>query len=324
MKYKMLAGVVAPLLGAAAQPGCEQSAAQRLGDPAGGSRGDAMIEAKQATWKCTGTPCPWGASLTNYAVAWPASVHPVATRLGYTTSPAVYAPAQSVNAMALSIGTGTVSVHAGAPSAPSHRLLATVAQGQSYQVTGLAPDEVLSVQSEAGFRYRLVLADHRPPPPPPPRDAGPPPPPPRDAGPPPPPGAVIHARRAQWRCNKVPGCFSDPWPGAVIPWPAWSARQSNGRPGNVSRSVFASDGTPLYPYMGAWAEGCEVTAEAGTAVVIEWQHGAADWRRTVLHPGESHVIHLVPPENGAMIEGDEGTKGFSVSLRNCTPQRIEP
>jgi len=324
MKYQMPARSRAAIAAAAlwvAPAGCEQSAAQRVGEPSGGQRDDAVAEAAKATWTCTGSPCPWGASLTNYAVAWPAAMRPVAARLGYTTAPPVYAPAGSANGATLTIVAGKVTVYAGAASAASHRTLATVAQGQSYQVVGLLADEVLSAQSDAGFRYRLVVADPRIPPPPPPPDAGPPP---RDAGPPPPPGEVIHARRAQWRCNKVPGCFSDPWPGAVIPWPEWSARQSNGRPGNVSRSVFATDGTPLYPYMGAWAEGCEITAEAGTAVVVEWQHGAADWRRTVLHPRESHVIHLVPPENGALIEGDEGTRGFSVSLRNCTPQRLQP
>jgi hypothetical protein len=135
---------------------------------------------------------------------------------------------------------------------------------------------------------------------------------------------VVRSIAARWRCNPVPGCFSDPWTGAVIAWPKGTADQSNGRSGNVSRSVFSVAGEPLYAYMGAWAEGCEVNAESGTVQVVEWQHGAEQWRSTVLQPGDYHVIHLVPPENGALIEAAEGVTSFSVSLRDCTPQRIKP
>ena len=40
-------------------------------------------------------------------------------------------------------------------------------------------------------------------------------------------------------------------------------------------------------------------------------------------PERRGVIHLVPPENGAMIESYDGSPGFSVSLANCTPQRMQ-
>jgi hypothetical protein len=135
---------------------------------------------------------------------------------------------------------------------------------------------------------------------------------------------VRRSTRALWRCNRTPGCFSEPWTGAVIAWPAWSAHQSNGRTGNVLRYVYTTGGKPLYPYMGAWAEGCKVTAASGAVVVVEWQRGASEWRETKLGPGESHVIHLVPPEDGALIESPEGTQEFSVSLDSCTPQQIQP
>ncbi|HEY0476446.1 MAG TPA: hypothetical protein VGD37_02930, partial [Kofleriaceae bacterium] len=308
-----------------AQAGCERRAAARVGDAPGGPRSDAPIDSKPATWTCTSSPCPWGASLTNHVVAWPASVQPVAARLGYTTSPPVYAPASSVNGATLAIASGKASVHAGKSSELSHRLLATVSAGQRYQISGLAADDVLSVQSDAGFGYRLTLPEHPAAPAPAPAPAPTPTPAPAPArGPEPPPGAVIHARRALWRCKNTPGCFSDPWPGAAIPWPAWAAHQSNGRSGNVLRFVFATDGTPLYPYMGPWAEGCEVTAESGAVTVVEWQRGASEWRHTDLRPRESHVIHLVPPEDGALIEAQEGTFEFSVSLRNCTPKPLPP
>jgi hypothetical protein len=75
--------------------------------------------------------------------------------------------------------------------------------------------------------------------------------------------------------------------------------------------------------MGAWAQGCEVTGESGTVLIIEWQRGTDVWRETWLQPGQSHVIDLVPPEDGAMIETYDGSPGFSASLRNCTPQPIQ-
>jgi hypothetical protein len=316
---------VMTLLALVAPAGCEQRAGARVGDAPGpgGGRSDASIDSKPATWTCTSRPCPWGTSLTNHVLAWPASAQPVAARLGYTTAPPVYAPAASVNGATLAIVSGKATVHAGKPSELSHRLLATVSAGQRYQISGLAADEVLSVQSDAGFRYRLTFPEHPAAPmpsKPPPAPAPSPSPPPSDA----PRGSVVHARRALWRCKNTPGCFSDPWPGAAISWPAWAAHQSNGRSGNVLRFVFATDGTPLYPYMGAWAEGCEVTAESGAVTVVEWQRGASEWRHTDLRPRESHVIHLVPPEDGALIEAQEGTFEFSVSLRNCTPRPISP
>ena len=74
--------------------------------------------------------------------------------------------------------------------------------------------------------------------------------------------------------------------------------------------------------MGAWADGCEVTAVSGLVLIIEWERGTDQWRETYLDPGESHVIDLVSPEDGAMIETAEGWPAFSITLRNCTPQPL--
>lgn len=296
----------------------------------------ALTGASQAvTWTCSASPCPWGASLTNHALVWPADAGAARTRLGYTVSAGVYLAAAQGNGATLAIETGAARVYAGPPGAADHRLLATVPAGQAFHVTGLFVGEVLSVQGDGPFRYRLTLSPEplrEAPPPPAAATAGPPGGAPGPAPPakpqrhPPgtPRGTVVQAVAAQWRCNHTPGCFSDPWPGSVIPWPAWSAHQSNGRSGNVLRFVFSTRGAALYPYMGAWAQGCEVTAESGTVKVVEWKRGSESWRQTVLAPGEFHVIDLVPPEDGALIEaGIEGASAFSVSLRNCTPQRID-
>jgi hypothetical protein len=185
-------------------------------------------------------------------------------------------------------------------------LLATVTAGQTYQVAGLASREILSVQADSAFTYRATLPPLREPD--------------RDDDP----GArrVIPSTQAFWRCN-APGCSGSAWTGAVIAWPAELAHQSNARSGDASRSVFSADGKPLYPYMGAWAQGCKVTAESGVVQVVEWQRGAEVWRGTWLFPGESRVIDLVSREDGALIETYDGSSGFTVSLSHCTPQPIE-
>jgi hypothetical protein len=270
-----------------------------------GTPPDAETASQVATWTCTGSPCPWGESLSGHALVWPAAAGAINTRLGYTVSAGVYLPATSANGADISVQTGEASAYAGFPDADSHRLLATLTSGQAFHVSGLASGEVLSVQADAEFTYRATL------------------PPPGDPGDPDPPGDVIQATQAFWRCNAA-DCSGDDWTGAVIAWPAWAAYQNNARSGDQSRSVFSADGTPLYPYMGAWAQGCEVTAESGTVLIIEWQRGTDVWRETWLTPRQSHVIALVPPEDGAMIETEDGSPGFSVSLKNCTPQPIQP
>ena len=304
------------------------------------------------TWKCTGSPCPWGDSLSNHALVWPAAAEPSRARLGYSVSAAVYLLGTRANGSEIKLETGTARVHAGPPGEPSHPVLATLAEGQTFHVAGVAAGEVLSVQADLPFTYQVTLpapgevdprdaepriADPRAEL----RTAGPratepraaetraaerPAEHPAPARPVPsgPRGPVIRSIPARWRCHKTPGCFSDPWTGSVIAWPVWSAHQDNGRTGNVLRFVYSTRGEPLYPYMGPWAHGCEVMAESGTVKVVEWKRGSEQWRETVLHPGESHVIALVPPEDGALLEGPDDSSIFSVSLRGCTPQKLQP
>ncbi|HSS01233.1 MAG TPA: hypothetical protein VLM79_29445 [Kofleriaceae bacterium] len=264
--------------------------------------GDPAQPSQTATWTCTSSPCPWGNTQSAEALVWPDDAGAIATRLGYTVSPAIYLPAARANGAHIAIDTGSASAFAGPPGDDSHRLLATITSGQFYDVEGLIDGEVLSVQSDAPFGYRASL------------------PPPSDPDPPP---DAIQAIPAFWRCN-VPECIGADWTGAVINWPAWAAYQNNARSGDQSRSVFADDGTPLYPYMGAWAQGCQVTAVSGTVLIIEWQRGTDNWRETWLQPGQSHTIDLTPPEDGAMIETDDGMTSFSVTLANCTPAPLAP
>ncbi|HSR97527.1 MAG TPA: hypothetical protein VLM79_10775 [Kofleriaceae bacterium] len=252
------------------------------------------------TWTCTSTPCPWGSSLSGEALVWPDDAEALHNRLGYTTSRGVYLPAERANGATITIDSGTASAYAGVPGGASHRWLANIGSGQTFEVSGLPDGEVVSIQADAPFRYRAVLPAYEPDP-----EDGPP----HDA---------IQATQAIWRCN-TPDCHGPDWTGAVITWPSSVAYQSNGRSGDNSRSVTAPDGTPLHPYMGAWANGCKVTAASGTVIIIEWQRGTDAWRETWLSVGQSHVIALASPEDGAMIETYEGSPGFSVSLESCTP-----
>ena len=300
--------VLAGLLGAIGPVGCHRRtlpSTTPASRPVTRDLGELRGESSPTTWTCAGGMCPWGASLTGHALAWPAETRAVTTRLGYTVSPGIYLPAAKANGASIAIESGTARVHAGPPGDADHRSLATLTAGQTFHITGLAGREVLSVQADAPFTYRATLPPIRA------SDAG-------DRGGS---GRVVPSTQALWRCNSA-RCSGGDWTGAVIAWPAGSAHQSNARSGDASRSVFSTDGAPLYPYMGRWAQGCKVTAESGVVQIIEWQRGTEVWRSTWLFPGDAHVIDLAPAEDGAMIETYDGSPGFSVSLSNCTPEPI--
>ena len=125
-----------------------------------------------------------------------------------------------------------------------------------------------------------------------------------------------------WKYN---GTDPDPgdWSGGVITWPSWSAFASNNRAGFDSRTVYSESGQKLYPYMGEWADGCEIKVVTGGVLIIEWERGRDKWRETFLSAGDTHTINLVGSENGAMIETPNNIEPFEVSLSNCTPQKID-
>ena len=292
----------------------------------------AAVAAASVTWTCIGDPCPWGTLVDGLAIAWPASAHPQTQRLGYAVSPGIYLPGVNANGVTVSVDTGVAGVHAGRLDDPFHRFVAIIGPGESFQIAGIADNEVVSVQGDAPFTYRATAPGTGDPgsagpvggPGPGPADPGTPDPggtPP--AGDPPDPGPVValDAIPAFWRCDSD-DCSGDPWTGAVINWPSTAAYPNNARAGVFSRSVFSASGEPLYPYMGSWADGCEVTATAGTVLIIEWVRGTDAWRETLMKPGDTHVIRLSAPEDGAMIETDDAGDIFSVSVRNCTPRPL--
>ncbi|MCB0073826.1 MAG: hypothetical protein KDE20_20300, partial [Caldilineaceae bacterium] len=255
--------------------------------------------------------------------------------MGYTASGGMFLPAASAQGVSFTLTSGTAGIYAGLPSSPSHRLLASLTAGQTRTITGLAAGEVVSVQGVQGafaYTFTLPAATSTPvpttvTPTPVPATATPTP-----VAPTPTPTTPactdpltcdpVTSISAFWRCN-TPGCSAADWIGGIISWPSWSAYDSNNRSGDQSRTVYSAAGERLYPYMGAWAAGCEVTALDDGLIIIEWQRGTDVWRETYLDQGETHVITLVPPEDGAIIEGPP-EPGFAVSLANCDPQPLPP
>jgi hypothetical protein len=256
-------------------------------------------------WTCTGSTCPWGSPFSNHAIVWSEFPDALSARLGYSTSAGVYLPAAAAKGLSIKVTAGTATVYAGPPDAISHRTIAKLTAGQSYRVLGLGSGEVISVQNETAFAFETVRAD--------------------DAAAPAltmPPGGVVNSVSASWRCN-IDQCHGGDWKGSVIAWPAGSAYDSNGRAGDDSRSVYSNAGELLYPYMGRWAHGCEVTAKSGVVLIVEWQRGTDRWRSTLLSPGDRHTIRLKSHEDGALIETeDNSTAPFSVSFKNCNPQTV--
>ena len=183
---------------------------------------------------------------------------------------------------------------AGTPN-DSHQSLATLAAGQSFTVPALGAGELVSVQSDEPFRYTLT---------PPCID-------PTDCDP-------VSWVRSVWRYNGA-GPNPGDWGGGVITWPSWSAFASNNRTGFDSRTTYSESGQMLYPYMGEWADGCEIEVVSGRVLIIEWERGKDGWRETYLSAGETHTIKLVGSENGAVIETPNNVEPFEVSLSNCMP-----
>ena len=92
----------------------------------------------------------------------------------------------------------------------------------------------------------------------------------------------------------------------------------------LSFVTYDENGNLLHPYMGPWADGCQVTTTTGLVLIIEWERGLDTWRETYIAPGETYTIALQGTENGAMIETTDGGGAFSVFLDNCEPQPLPP
>ncbi|MFF1822142.1 discoidin domain-containing protein [Kribbella sp. NPDC058245] len=258
-----------------------------------------------ATWTCTSSPCPWGESDTGNTAVWPAAAEPVRARYGYTVSHDVYAPASKVAGWKITITSGSATVYAGPADGP-HSSLAALSAGDSYTVSSsLSSSSLVSVQSGSPFEYTIVPGTPVPPTP---------------ACTDPTTCDPVSWVSARWR---YAGTGEDPdWYGGVVTWPVGTAYQGNGRSGYNARTVYSESGAPLYPYMGAWADGCTVHVVTGRVLIIEWKRGTDVWRETRMDAGETYTISLSGSEDGAMIETDNDLAPFTVSISNCTPKPL--
>jgi hypothetical protein len=228
----------------------------------------------------------------------------------------VYAAADKVVGWKVTVTAGNVSVYFGTPSG-AHGALASLRAGQSYTMPTRSAGEVVSLHSGDSFQYTLTPGT--PPSEPTGQPTG------QPTGKPactdPTDCDPVSWVASVWRYT---GSETDPgdWYGGVITWPSWSAFSTNNREGFNARAVFSKSGERLYPYMGAWADGCQVEVVSGDALIIEWERGLDEWRETHLSAGDNYTIDLVGSENGAMIETPNNSAPFQVALSNCTPQKI--
>ncbi len=274
------------------------------------------------TWNCTGSPCPWGTTTANPAMVWPASVSPVSARLGYTATHAVYAPAAAVTGMTVTITSGSASIYAGAPDASTHRVVSNIATGQSFTITNVTAGEYVSVQSGNPFSFQLTDATTT------------------TTGPAtttttipssqpcsdPVTCDIVTSLAGYWYCTpNTPDCqYTDVWVAEAISWPSWAAYSSNNRTGYSDRTAYGADGQEIYPYMGPWADGCQVEVISGEALIVEWERGTDVYRQTEVFAGQVYTIDLLGSENSALIETWDYKPPISVRLTNCNPQPVPP
>lgn len=221
----------------------------------------------------------------------------------YSTTANVYLNSENANGLKITITEGTAYVYVGTEGQPWMGTLAAVNAGESFTVQGLSPTTFLSVSNDFdAFSYVLEFAPVIDPPSPDPED-------------------VVYSVPGNWRCD-IAECTGSDWLGSVVNWPSWAAYPNNARTGNNSRTTYGDSGELLYPYMGSWADGCQVNAISGTVLIIEWERGTDVWDETYIYPGQSYVIDLVGAQNGALIEANGAGSAFSVTLENCEPQPL--
>jgi len=248
-----------------------------------------------ATWNCTGDPCPWGPSDSGQALVWPQSANPLHNRFGYTVSAGVYLPSGEANGTIVKITSGSASLYAGLPDAGSHRGLATLSVGDSYEVTDLASGEVLSVQSGSNFAYQFTKATT--PPPEEPTD-------PLPGGP--------ASQLVTWNCTGAPCPWGDSTSGQALVWPD-SANPVHNRFGyTVSKGIYlpaaVANGTVI------WINGGSASLYAGTP---DGSHRAL----ASLSVGEFYEVSGLAAGEVLSVQGDAA---FVYQIALPAPQTEDP
>lgn len=114
-------------------------------------------------WTCTSMPCPWGPSLHNQAIVWPAGVGASNARIGYTANAAVYLPIEQAAHLKISLTRGTAQAYIGRPGdpAPWPAIGALTAGELPWPVPAFGPGYALSVES-TGDQFEFVLNQELP------------------------------------------------------------------------------------------------------------------------------------------------------------------
>jgi hypothetical protein len=192
-----------------------------------------VLQSVAVTWTCTSSPCPWGATDSGIALEWPNVPERITQRYGYTTNKGVYLGAARANGATLTLRSGSAGIYAGTVGA-QHRLLTTISAGGTYTVSGLAANEMLSVQAGAHFTYELTLAPYTPPPPSP----------------------GTPSQLVTWNCTSSPCPMGASTSQQALVWPA------SANPTKLKLGYTATQAVYL-PHN--WVAGTTITVKSGTA-----------------------------------------------------------
>ena len=255
------------------------------------------------TWNCTGSPCDWGSSLSGQALVWPTTMGPVNNRLGYTVSAGVYLPAETASGVSLSIASGSVGVYAGLPNAASHRVLTTLAAGQSYTISGVTAGEVVSVQSDFAFTYVISGSVVNTPVPTLPATSTTQPTPVATGDP-----SNNNSQFVTWNCTSSPCDWGSSVSGHALVWPATLGPITNRLGYTVSAGIYLPDTS---------ASGLAVTIVSGSAGVYAGLPNAASHRvLATLLAGQSYVISGLAAGEVVSVQSDNA---FSYTFSSNPP-----
>ena len=233
------------------------------------------------TWNCTSSPCDWGQSVGGEALVWPASASPTSARMGYTTSDAVYLPASTANRVKIWIDDGAATLYAG-PANGSARSITTLYAGQSYEVGGLAANELLSVQGYVTFKYRIEIRDTTPTDPPP-------------TDPPPTnPPAVPTSEWVIWNCTSSPCDWGQSVGGEALVWPA-------SEPGSTARFGYTTS-KPVY-LASSRANGLKITVTDGAATLYAGTANGSARQLSTVYAGSSYVVTNLAANELLSVQG---------------------
>ena len=247
------------------------------------------------TWTCTSSPCPWGATDSGIAIEWPNVPERSSQRYGYTTSKGVYLGAARANGTTITLRSGNAGVYAGTVNA-QHRLLVGMSAGGTYTVSGLAANEIMSVQGTAAFTYDVTLPTYTPPPPP-------------------PPSPGTSSQLVTWQCTGSP-CPMGPSPSQqALVWPAIA------NPTKVKLGYTATQGVYL-PHN--YVAGTTITVTSGSATAfVDVPNGSLHNVVTTISAGGTYTFAAITSGQVLSLVGNAGFQ-YELTLGNFVPSPPPP